>query len=91
LASFGKRVDRPADRRWLKRKRVGISAFAIGADGTKSVLIQDLSMAGARLLGRDLAAPGAMVELKVGERSLLGQIAWATGDRCGVSLDFGRR
>jgi hypothetical protein len=54
------------------------------------VLIQDLSLSGARLLGRELPSAGTDVLLKVGERSLLGQIAWRAGDHGGLSFDFGR-
>ena len=91
MASFGKRVDGPEGRRWFKRKRVGTPAFAVCADESWPVLIQDLSMTGARLLVRDVPAQGAEVELKVGKRSLLGRVAWGFGQHCGVSFDFGRR
>jgi hypothetical protein len=53
------------------------------------VLIEDLSLTGAKLRGCDLL-PGMKIALKVGERKLFGVIAWAVGDRSGLRLDFAR-
>jgi len=91
LASFGKRVDGPGGRRWLRRKRVGTTASAVFGDGATAVLIENLSLTGARLRGFGLPLLGAGVELKVSERSLFGRVAWASGDQRGISFDFGRR
>ena len=90
LANFGKRVDGPSGRRWLKRKRVGISALAVFDDWSTPVLVKDLSMTGAKLLGNDLPSQ-ANVTVSVGERSLIGEIRWAVGDHRGVSFAFARR
>jgi hypothetical protein len=90
VSSFGKRIDGPGGRRWIQRKRVGISASALFSGETRSVLIQDLSLTGAKLSGRDLPAPGTDVALKVGERSLSGRIAWEAGEHRGVRFDFGQ-
>ena len=87
MASFGKRADGPVGRRWLKRKRVGIAALVVSCGRSASVLIEDLSLTGARLRGRDLL-PGMKVVLKVGERRLPGAIAWAAGDQSGLRFDF---
>ena len=90
MSNFGKRANAPS-RRWLKRKRVGIPALAALADRATSALIQDLSMTGARLLGRNLPAPATRVTLTIGARSLSGEIVWAAGDHRGLRLDFARR
>ena len=91
MANFGKRIDGPSGRRWLKRKRVGISAIAVFDDWSTPVLVQDLSLTGAKLLGPDLPAHPTNVTLSVGERSLLGEIRWAAGDKRGISFEFARR
>jgi hypothetical protein len=91
VSKFGKRIDRPADRRWLKRKRVGVPALVILDDRFSGTLIQDLSMTGAQLRGRDLPGPSARIALRVGERSLSGEIVWAAGDKRGMRLDFARK
>lgn len=91
MAKFGKRLDGPGGRRWMRRRKVSIPASAVFLDGTKSVLIEDLTLTGARLLGRRLPKPGTQVELRVGERSLFGEVVWDGADRRGVKFDFGRR
>jgi len=87
MSSFGKRVDGPNGRRWLKRKRVGIAASAVCRGHSATVLIENLSLTGARLKGCELL-PGMKIALKVGDRKLSGVIAWAAGDRSGLRLDF---
>ncbi len=91
MASFGKRADGPGGRRWLRRKWVRTAASAAFGDGATAVLIENLSLTGARLRGFGLPLLGSDVELKVGERSLFGRVAWAAGDHRGISFDFGRR
>ena len=91
MARFGKRVDGPGGRRWLRRKWVRTTASAVFGDGATTVLIENLSLTGARLRGFGLPMLGSGVELQVGERSLSGRVAWAAGDQRGISFDFGRR
>jgi len=66
LASFGKRADGPGGRRWLRRKWVRTAASAVFGDGATAVLIENLSLTGARLRGFGLPRRGKEVELKVG-------------------------
>lgn len=91
MANFGKRNDGPNGKRWLKRKRVGISAIAVFDDWSTPVLVQDLSLTGAKLMGRDFPSRPVNMTLSVGERSLPGEIRWAAGEHCGVAFDFARR
>ena len=90
MSSFGKRFDGPNGRRWLKRKRVGIAALVVTCGHSASVLIQDLSLTGAKLRGRDLL-PGMKVHLKVGDRQLAGAVAWANADHAGLRFNFAQR
>jgi hypothetical protein len=90
MSNFGKRAAEPC-RRWIKRRRVGIPASAATADRSAPVLIQDLTLTGAKLLARDLPKDSARLTLHVGKRSLAGEIVWALGDQRGVRLDFARR
>lgn len=91
MAGFGKRLDGPGGRRWIRRRKVSMIGSALSIHGTRSVLVEDLTLAGARLLGRNLPRPGAEVEIRVGERSLFGVVAWEATDRRGVRFDFGKR
>jgi hypothetical protein len=90
MRKFGKRLDGPGGRRWIRRRKVSIAGCAVSVHGSRSVLVEDLTLTGARLLGRGLPAAGTQLELRVGERSLFGEIAWAGVDRRGVRFDFGR-
>ena len=90
MSAFGKKGDGPRGRRWLRRKKVGIPASALFVGGSRSVLVEDLSMTGARLRGRDLPLKGTIL-LKAGERSLFGEIAWEAGEHRGLQFDFARR
>ena len=90
MSTFGKRVVAPS-RRWIKRRRVGVPAIAVLPEWSTAALIQDLSLTGARLLGRDLPQPNTRLAINVGERSVTGEIVWAAGDHRGVRLDFGGR
>lgn len=91
MSSFGKRIDGPDGQRWIRRKRVGIAGSAVSFDGSRSVLIEDICMTGARLRGRCLPEPGTGILVRVGNRSLFGSVAWAAGDHRGVAFEFGRR
>ena len=91
MASVGKRPDGPGGRRWLRRKWVRTAASAIFGGRDTAVVIENLSLTGARLRGFGLPRRGTGVELKVSERSLSGRVAWAAGDQRGISFDFGRR
>ena len=91
MSSFGKRIDGPNGQRWIRRKRVGIAGSAVSFDGSRPVLIEDLSLSGARLRGRCLPAPGTGVLVRAGKRALFASVVWAVGDHCGVAFDFGRR
>jgi hypothetical protein len=90
MANFGKRRDGPGGRRWIQRRKVSLPGCALSIHGTRSVLVEDLTLAGARLLGRGLPKPGTEIELRVGERSLFGHVVWDGAERRGVKFDFGR-
>jgi len=87
MASFGKRVDVPGGRRQVKREPVAILGSALTLEGSKSVVVEDLGPKGARLLGRDLPAPGKDVLLKTGDGDIFGRVAWASQDRIGMVFE----
>ena len=91
MATFGKRRDGPGGRRGIRRRKVSMPGCALSIHGTRSVLVEDLNLAGARLLGRGLPRPGTQLELRVGDHSLFGSIVWEGAERCGIRFDFGRR
>jgi len=86
--SFGKRIDGPGGRRRIKRRPVHIRGSATTADGARSVVVEDLCLIGAKLVGHDLPAPGGEIVLRARERAIAGRVAWADDDRRGII--FGR-
>jgi hypothetical protein len=91
MASFGKRVDGPGGRRRIKRRPVSIHASASSLDGSRCLIIEDLCLNGARVVGRDLPAAGNEILLRSGDRTLLGRVAWAAEDRRGIVFNGARR
>jgi hypothetical protein len=91
MASFGRRVDGPGGRRRIKRKTVSIHGSAATMDGSRCILIEDLSLMGARVRGRGLPKPGSEVLLRSGDRAVVGRVAWESGDRRGLLFNGARR
>jgi hypothetical protein len=87
MASFGKRIDGPGGRRRIRRKPVSIPGSATARDGSRNVIIEDLCLSGARVLGRDLPIEGSEVLLRSGDRAILGRVAWSREDRRGIVFD----
>jgi hypothetical protein len=89
MSSFGKRVDGPGGRRRIKRRPVHIRGSAMSDEGSKAVVVEDLCLTGARLVGHDLPQPGEQILLRSGEREIRGRIAWAADDRRGIVFGGG--
>ena len=87
MSSFGKRVDGPGGRRRIKRREVAIPGSAMTIDRSTSVIIEDLCLTGARLVGRNLPNPGEEILLRTSDKSILGRVAWASQDRRGITFD----
>lgn len=85
--SFGKRIDGPGGRRRINRRQVSMVASAVTLQGSRSVIVEDLCLRGARLVGRDLPEPGAELLLRTNGGALLGRVAWASHDCRGVTFD----
>ena len=82
--TFGKRVDVPGGKRRMKRRPVHILGSATTAAGVKPVVLADLCLLGARLLGRDLPPAGSEIMVHAHDRTIAGRIAWADENRRGV-------
>jgi hypothetical protein len=91
VSSFGKRIDGPYGRRGSVRRPVAVPGSIATIDGSKAVLVQDLSPGGAKLIGRHLPAPGEEVLLRTSELAVLGRVTWAVEDRRGLVFEDGER
>lgn len=89
MSRFGKKIPSPASRRSTVRRKVGLTGSLITIHGAKSVLVEDLCPSGARLVGRRLPEAGEEILLRTSELALLGRIAWADHDLCGVTFEEG--
>lgn len=76
-----------ACRRTSQREEVVLAGSAYGLGRSRSVIVSDLSLEGARLDARDMPAPGADVLVVVGPFDGLARVVWRSDDRCGVEFD----
>jgi hypothetical protein len=83
---FGKK---PAEvcRRRSQRQDVMLAGSALAPARSRSIVISDLSRAGARLGGRDLPPAGDDILVVVGSSDMLARVIWRTGDGCGVLFE----
>lgn len=91
MASFGKRVDGIGGRRRIRRKPVSIAGSVSSIDGCRQIMIEDLCLSGARVLGRDLPSPGQRIMLRSADRAISAEVAWSRGDRRGLIFTGVRR
>lgn len=87
MSSFGKRVDGQTRTRRTVRRQVSVLGSAVTLDGTKSIIIEDICPTGAKLVGRRLPTPGSELLVRTSQFDVLGRIAWAQSDMCGVVLE----
>jgi hypothetical protein len=76
-----------ACRRAFPRLPVVLAASALAIARSRSVLVNDLSLEGAQLGGRDLPPAGDDVLMVVGSLDAMATVVWRDGDRCGVHFD----
>lgn len=61
------------------------SARSIGS--SRTVVVTDVSVSGAKLHGRDLGSLSPNVLISVGAVDLFAKIAWTTRDECGIIFE----
>jgi len=74
-------------RRACEREEVVLAGSAFGLGRSRSIIVSDLCLEGARLDARDMPAPGQDVLVVVGPFEGLATVVWRTDDRCGVEFD----
>jgi PilZ domain len=74
-------------RRTTEREPVTLAGSAYGLGRSRSIIVSDLSLEGARLHARDMPAPGQDVLLLVGPFDGMATVVWRSDDRCGVEFD----
>ena len=76
-----------ACRRGFPRIPVTLAASALAIARSRSVVVNDLSLEGAQLAGRDLPPEGDDVLIVVGSLDAMATVVWRNGDQCGVRFD----
>src|SRR6185437_7927944 len=74
MSCFGKRVDGFGGRRRTARRQVSLVGTAVSLQGSTSVLVEDLSPTGVRLLGRRLPSPGQEMVVRTEDAALFGRV-----------------
>ena len=87
MSNFGKRIDGPVGRRKVQREEVVLAGSAQTLESSRSVLVTDVSVNGAKLSGRELPPQSANVLITVGDVDLFATVAWSGRDQCGVTFD----
>lgn len=77
----------PLERRRSARRPIFVAGSAVTIHGSKSVVVENLSASGARIRGRGLPAPGKQILIWMEGLDVLGCVAWARSEECGVRFD----
>ena len=87
MSCFDKRIGVAGERRMKERRPIFIVGSAVSVQGSKSVIVEDLSVEGARVRGRDLPAVGKQVLIWMEGLDVLGSVAWSKFDQGGIVFD----
>ena len=74
-------------RRVLPRVEVSLAASALAIARSRSVVVTDISLEGAKLDGRDLPPAGEDMLMVVGSLDAMATVVWSAGNKCGVQFD----
>lgn len=77
----------PSDRRRTPRRAIFVAGSAVTIHGSKSVVVENMSASGAKIRGRDLPCAGKQILIWMEGLDVLGSVAWARKDECGVRFD----
>ena len=77
----------PGCRRAAEREGVTLAASALALGCSRSVIVSDLSPAGAQFEAKDLPETGEEVLMVAGTREAFARVMWRTDKRCGVRFD----
>jgi hypothetical protein len=80
-------TQNPSCRRASDREEVVLAGSAFGLGRSRSIIVSDLSVEGARLDARDMPAPGDDVLVVIGPFEGLATVMWRADDHCGVHFD----
>jgi hypothetical protein len=88
MPGFGRRVDGLSGRRANRRSPVVLAASAFAIGGSRSVLVADISSAGAKLQGRDLPSPATELLITIGTTEVFAKVSWNQDNECGLNFEI---
>jgi hypothetical protein len=84
MHKFGKRA---ANRRASTRESLVLPGLLSMLATSRSVVLEDVSCAGAKFRSAEAPDLGKDVLIRIGEFVALGKVVWRNGDGCGVEFD----
>ena len=87
MSCFGNRIDVPGGRRKAARQPAGSAGSAVSIQGSRSILVENLSAGGAKVRGHNLPSVGRQVVIWTEEFDLLGSVVWARFGERGIAFD----
>ena len=87
MSVLPKRDRSPANRRARVRRRVCLTGSLVSISRSTSVIIENVSPDGAKLVGRNLPGSGEEVLVRASDFAVLGHVIWQDHDRRGVVFD----
>ena len=87
MSRLEKKFQVPSDRRRRARRPIFAVGSAVTILGSRSVIVENLSVTGAKVCGRELPSIGKQVLIWMDGLDVLGSVAWSRGDECGVRFD----
>ena len=87
MSCFDCKIGVAGERRTKQRRPIFVVGSAVSVQGSKSVVVEDLSLDGARVRGRDLPARGKQVLIWMEGLDVLGSVAWSKFNESGIVFD----
>ena len=87
MSCLGKQIGTLCDRRTKQRRPIFVIGSAVSVQGSKSVVVEDVSVDGAKLRGRNLPKVGKQVLIWMEGLDVLGSVAWSKFGEGGVVFD----
>ena len=87
MSCFGERVRAAGGRRTIVRRSVSEPGSAVSIEGSRSVVVEDVSRKGAKVCGHHLPAIGRQVLILADGLEVLGSVVWARFRERGIAFE----
>jgi hypothetical protein len=87
MSCFGKQVDVPGGKRKAARQRMVAVGSAVSVQGSRSIIVENIGVSGAKVRGHGLPPIGRQVLIWMDEFDILGSVVWARFGERGIAFD----